>query len=188
MRYRRTARLRRKKDNLAPGPLLHATCLACYRGPDEVGSSSIGSDCAPEFTRPKGAGDTAPAAHLGHAPSRRPKEGRCFRAPFSPSDLSIVILRGAEMLHLTSNAGTNRHPLRPVTVRFAAGEIQFVKQSGCVLIGLTSRLFDLEGYPQSDHACARPPLGAALTSWSWHASRCWPGRPSRGKAQAHDLR
>jgi hypothetical protein len=68
------------------------------------------------------------------------------------------------MLHLTSNAGTNRCPLNPVTVRFAAGEIQFVKQSGCVLIGLTSRLFDLEGYPQRSrvhdhHLERRSPLG-----------------------------
>jgi hypothetical protein len=52
------------------------------------------------------------------------------------------------MLHLTSNAGANLCPLNPVTVRFAAGEIQFVKQSDCVLIGLTRRPFDLEGYPQ----------------------------------------
>jgi hypothetical protein len=68
------------------------------------------------------------------------------------------------MLHLISNAGANRHPLRPVTVRFVAGEIQFVKQSGCVLIGLTSRLFDLEGYPQRSrvhdhHLERRSPLG-----------------------------
>ena len=69
------------------------------------------------------------------------------------------------MLHLTSNAGANRRPLKPVTVRFAAGEIQFVKQSGCVLIDLTSHHFDLEGYPQSDHALhghhleRRSPLG-----------------------------
>jgi hypothetical protein len=57
------------------------------------------------------------------------------------------------MLHLTSNAGANRRPLNPVTVRFAVGEIQFVNPSGCVLIALTSHHFDLEGYPRSDHAC-----------------------------------
>lgn len=68
------------------------------------------------------------------------------------------------MLHLTSNAGADRRPLNPVTVRFAAGEIQFVEQSGCVLIDLTSHRFDLEGYPQRSrvhdhHLERRSPLG-----------------------------
>jgi hypothetical protein len=63
------------------------------------------------------------------------------------------------MLDLTSNAGANRRPLNPVTVRFAAGDIRFVKPSGCVLIDLSSHHFDLEGYPQSDHACR-------TTTWS----------------------
>jgi hypothetical protein len=57
------------------------------------------------------------------------------------------------MLHLTSSAAADRRPSNLVTVSFAAGEIQFVEQSGGVLIDLPSHRFDLEGYPQSDHAC-----------------------------------
>jgi len=57
------------------------------------------------------------------------------------------------MPHLASNASTNRRPLNPVAVSRTAGEVQFVKQSGGVLIDLTSHRFALAGYPQGDHAC-----------------------------------
>ena len=91
------------------------------------------------------------------------------------------------MLHLSRNAATDRRTFNHGTVSIAAGEIQFVEQSGGELIDLTRHRFDLEDYPQSDHACTTITRSDAHFL-VLHFPHCWPVSPSRGKLQMDDRR